>query len=245
MPLIKKYRAIADSDIPAAIARDTELITALAAHTNATDPHPAYLTQGEGDAKYRLNSTAFFNTTPFPLASIAGNSIAFSWNSVEAGYGTAELCNYAGLGGGDAFNFFRMPGYAATSPTISNRIARIDLNGGYIQTSDKRVKTDFSQAPGLNVILALSPQKYQHWECLGVDEKKSLKLGKNFKIKIGFVAQDLQKTLPEAVAETRSEEELYGIDYSVIVACAVKAIQELEAQVQEVRLQLQAISKSS
>ncbi|MEG4807926.1 hypothetical protein QUA82_09875 [Microcoleus sp. F8-D3] len=52
MPVIKKYRAIADADIPSSIARDNEVTAAMTAHTVATDPHPTYLTQSEGDARY-------------------------------------------------------------------------------------------------------------------------------------------------------------------------------------------------
>lgn len=172
---------------------------------------------------------------PLPTASLGGNSFATSWNSVQLGQGIAELCNYAGLGGGDAFNFFRMPGNADAVPTLTNRVSRIDINGAYVQTSDSRVKSGFLPAPGLSVILALLPQKYQHWECLGIDENKTLKLGKTFKNKIGFVAQDVQKILPEAVPITGSEEELYGIDYSQFIPVLVQAIQELEGQVKELR----------
>ncbi|MEG4328294.1 hypothetical protein [Microcoleus sp. herbarium5] len=40
--------------IPDEIARDTEVTAAIAAHTNATNPHPQaqYLTQSQGDARY-------------------------------------------------------------------------------------------------------------------------------------------------------------------------------------------------
>lgn len=44
--------ALTDSDIPAAIARDTEFQVADAAHIAAADPHPIYLTPAEGDARY-------------------------------------------------------------------------------------------------------------------------------------------------------------------------------------------------
>ncbi|MEG4842476.1 tail fiber domain-containing protein, partial [Microcoleus sp. B9-D4] len=233
--------ALTDADIPAAIARDTEVTTAVNNHVAATNPHAQYLTQTEGDGRYRLASTTFF-AAPLPTASVAGNSIAFSWNSVQSGLGIAELCNYAGLGGGDAFNFFRMPGSANSTPTLSNRVSRIDITGGYIQTSDRKVKSDFSPAPGLSAILALLPQKYKHWECTGFDTEKRIKLGKHFASKVGFVAQEVQKVLPEAVAATKSKEELYGIDYSCIVACVVRALQELHEQVSELRDQLDKIA---
>ncbi|MEG4944631.1 hypothetical protein, partial [Microcoleus sp. F4-D5] len=123
--------ALTDADIPSVIARDSEVTAAINAHLAAADPHAQYLLQSEGDARYRQSSTAFFATAPLPTANVAGNSIAFSWNSVEQGLGIAELCNYAGLGGGDAFNFFRLPGNSVSTPTLSNRVARIDISGAY------------------------------------------------------------------------------------------------------------------
>lgn len=45
MPIIKKYRAIVDSDIPTAIARDAEVAAAIASHAAAVDPHPSLWSQ--------------------------------------------------------------------------------------------------------------------------------------------------------------------------------------------------------
>jgi hypothetical protein len=43
---------IADSDIPAAIARDNEVTAAIDTHVLAADPHTQYATQARGDARY-------------------------------------------------------------------------------------------------------------------------------------------------------------------------------------------------
>jgi hypothetical protein len=199
-----------------------------------------------GNVSYRILHEGIANTAkaPLPTASVAGNSVVLSWNSVQPGQGIGELCNYAGLGGGDTLNFFRMPGNADATPTISNRVSRIDIGGAYIATSDERVKSDFSEPGGLEIILKLSPQKYKHWNCLGFDEKnKTLKLGKSYTEKIGFLAQSVQKVLPEAVSTPLSEQELYGIDYNCILACAVRAIQEQQHEITKLQAQLQAISK--
>ncbi|MEG4066248.1 hypothetical protein QUA42_02650 [Microcoleus sp. Pol11C2] len=55
MPL---HNPITEPQVPQAIARDTEATAAAAAataaHEAATDPHPQYLTQTEGDARYQL-----------------------------------------------------------------------------------------------------------------------------------------------------------------------------------------------
>ena len=233
--------ALTNSDIPAAIARDAEVTAAMNAHLAASDPHSQYLLPSEGDARYRLSSTAFFTAAPLPPGSVAGNSIAISWNSVQGGLGIAELCNYAGLGGGDAFNFFRMPGSDILSPSLSHRVARIDISGGYIPTSDERLKSNFSPAPGLETLMALTPLRYTHWGCAGFDEEtQTLKLGNFFTRKLGFLAQDVQKVIPEAVSIPSSSEELWGIDYNCILACAIRSIQELKQEVDELRSQLKA-----
>ncbi|MDB9514761.1 hypothetical protein PN499_26510 [Kamptonema animale CS-326] len=43
--------------IPDEIARDTEVASAIATHLATTDPHPGYLTQTEGDGRYRQTAT--------------------------------------------------------------------------------------------------------------------------------------------------------------------------------------------
>jgi len=179
---------------------------------------------------------------PLPSAAIAGNSFACSWNSVQPGLGIAELCNYAGTGGGPAaFDFFRLPGGADAAPTISNRVASISVTGAYSQTSDRRVKSDFRPAPGLAILMRLEPLGYKHWNCIGFDKTiKKLELGETFIEKWGFVAQDVKNVLPEAVSQPQSEEELYGIDYNCLLTCAIKSIQELCSRVVELEKQIQS-----
>ncbi|WP_293341080.1 tail fiber domain-containing protein [Microcoleus sp. CAWBG58] len=236
--------ALTDADIPSTIARDSEVTAAVNAHLAAADPHAQYLLQSEGDARYRRSSSPLLTSAPFPTANVAGNSNALSWNSVEPGLGIAEFCNYSGLGGGDAFNFFRLPGNAVSPPTLANRVARIDVSGAYIQTSDKRVKKNHLPSPGLATILSLSPKKYQHYECVNFNLKdKKFELGEKFVNKIGFFAQEVSQVIPEAVSGTGADGELYGIDYSCIVACLVKAVQEQQAQISKLDSQLKSSSK--
>jgi hypothetical protein len=238
---------IADSDLPGSIARDIEITVAMAEHIQATDPHAVYLTKGEANNIYFRSGThiPFFARAAMSaaIAPAAVNSIGLSWNSVQPGQGIGELCNYAGGGAGDAFNFFRLPSTPTAGPVLANRIARIDINGAYIQVSDARLKSNFLPAPGLESLMLLMPKRYVHRECLGCDEddKKVLKVGKSHTKKIGFVAQEVRKVLPEAVPATMADEELYGIDYSCIVACAVQAIKDLKAEVAELRAQVQSI----
>jgi hypothetical protein len=234
---------ITEPQIPGAIARDTETAAAIAGHEAKTNPHSAakYLTQEAADARYRLNSTSapIFTAAPLPTANIAGNTLGFGWNSVQSGQGIAELCNYSGTGGGDAFNFFRLPGNPVSSPSLSNRVARIDISGAYVQTSDKRLKSNFHPAPGLETLMRLTPLKYTHWGCVGFDQKnKTLKIGEFAIDKLGFFAQDVQKVIPEAVSIPSSPEEIWGIDYNCILACAVQSIKELKAKIDELKAKI-------
>jgi hypothetical protein len=52
MLLRRAQPPIADSDLPASIARDAEYLAADKAHIDATDPHLQYPTQERGDARY-------------------------------------------------------------------------------------------------------------------------------------------------------------------------------------------------
>ena len=46
---------------------------------------------------------------------------------------------------------------------------------------------------------------------------------------IGFIAQEIKAVINEAVADTDSEEQWYGLDKSELVPVLVKAIQEQQA----------------
>jgi hypothetical protein len=56
------FGGILDADLPASIARDSEVTAAVAAHEAAGDPHPVYLTQTEGDARYSQYSSGSFSS---------------------------------------------------------------------------------------------------------------------------------------------------------------------------------------
>jgi hypothetical protein len=58
MGVKRAARILTDADIPGAITRDAETTAAVAAHAAATDPHPVYLTQAEGDGRYRQSAGA-------------------------------------------------------------------------------------------------------------------------------------------------------------------------------------------
>lgn len=58
MPITDLSSIIPESQIDPAIARDTETDAAMAAHLAAADSHPIYLTEAEGDGRYRRTAVA-------------------------------------------------------------------------------------------------------------------------------------------------------------------------------------------
>jgi len=171
-----------------------------------------------------------------PPATIGANSSAVGHSST----GTTDFCNYPGTNTGDAYHFYRLPGNTAGVPGPGNRISRIDATGTYFQISDRRVKTSFAPAPGLDVIRQLEPLTYKHWEVLGHDINEKFKLGK-FWNKIGFIAQDVGRILPQAVTAPDSESDFHSLDYNCLLTCAIQAIKELEQRIVELE---QPISKA-
>ena len=49
----------------------------------------------------------------------------------------------------------------------------------------------------------------------------------------GFIAQEVQKILPDLITGTESEDDYLGLDYNGLLAIAVKAIQELNTKLQD------------
>jgi len=117
-----------------------------------------------------------------------------------------------------------------------------------VTVSDRRSKSNINELKyGLNEIMKLKPVSF--------DYKKQLQRQKEYnaprelvKQKLGFIAQDLVGVLPEVVkthdwkvTDEKSktveykENNMYGVMYSDIVPVTVKAIQEQQAQIEELK----------
>ena len=56
----------------------------------------------------------------------------------------------------------------------------------------------------------------------------------------GFIAQELVEVAPEAVSQGETEEDTWGVDPSKLVPVLVKAIQEQQEQIDELRALIEA-----
>ena len=96
--------------------------------------------------------------------------------------------------------------------------------GGIYTASDKRLKKNVADISyGLNDIMKLNVLQYNY----NSDED-------NAKKSLGFFAQDLNAVIPELVLYQKDADQ-YSINYAGMSVVAVKAIQEQQVQIEEVK----------
>jgi hypothetical protein len=89
----------------------------------------------------------------------------------------------------------------------------------YLTSSDYRLKQDFKDYNGLNLISKIKTYDYE----LKCDNSRMY----------GVKAHELQEVIPYAVNGEKDGKEMQSVDYSKIVPILVKSIQELEARIKQ------------
>jgi trimeric autotransporter adhesin len=125
-----------------------------------------------------------------------------------------------------------------TLPDINNfytlgsntfRWKEIWTNAGTINTSDARLKTNITTLPyGLQQVLQMKPVQY-NW-----------KTNPTADLQIGFLAQDIKEIIPEAVV-TPTNGAPMGMKYTELIPVLVKAIQEQQKQIDDLKKENAAI----
>jgi hypothetical protein len=103
-------------------------------------------------------------------------------------------------------------------------VGAITTNGSatsYTTASDYRLKQDLKEYNGLDLISKIKTYDYQ-WKS---DNTRSF----------GVIAHELKEIIPQAVNGEKDGKEMQGVDYSKIVPILVKAIQEQQAQIEELK----------
>ncbi len=108
-------------------------------------------------------------------------------------------------------------------------VGHFDLGtGAYSATSDARVKKNITSLDTLLCkVASLRPKSY-HYIWQPESNQRS----------IGFLAQDVLEIFPEAVSYDQSEDQ-YSINYDIFGVIAIKAIQELDEELQQVKNRLE------
>lgn len=141
--------------------------------------------------------------------------------------------------------------YPGTNGTLDlgnefNRWGTVYAVNGMINTSDEREKTNIQNIKyGLNDVMKLRPVSFE-W-------KKNREAG----TKLGLIAQELKEVVSEVVvtgnrtlatesAETpNAQESRYGVYYSDLIPVLIKAIQEQQQMIADLRKELDDIKKQS
>ena len=119
-----------------------------------------------------------------------------------------------GAGNGHEFYVFRRNSTQIGSIVMSNTDGVT-----YSTSSDARLKNVLGEAKGLEIVNKLNPVNFE-WK-----ESK--------KIQDGLIAQEVEELIPHAVAV--SEEGHYSMDYSQVVTPLIKAIQEQQKEIEELK----------
>jgi hypothetical protein len=126
-------------------------------------------------------------------------------------------------------------GYNASSPTYalqlqnnsSNLLGR-GLAYSWTTYSDGRLKTDQKTLDyGLKEVMQLQPKSYDHHSSETLEDGTFIMVGSQKTHTFGFIAQELNKVIPEAVYVPEDESKtLWAIDYEKLIPVLTKAMQE-------------------
>ena len=114
--------------------------------------------------------------------------------------------------------YFQVFGYKSTT------VGSIQTNGtttSYNITSDQRLKTNIVDAPAGNI---------DYIKVRSFDWKSD-----NSHVEYGFIAQELIEAAPYAVTKGITEEDMLSVDYSKLVPMMIKEIQDLKAEVTQLK----------
>jgi hypothetical protein len=104
--------------------------------------------------------------------------------------------------------------------------------GAWINASDRRLKESIKPLDyGLQQVLELQPVRYTFKKEPGVE-------------RVGFVAQDVRSVVPEVVTGTEGDiekGETLGVGYAELVPVLVKAIQEQQKTIEELKARIEAL----
>ncbi len=127
------------------------------------------------------------------------------------------------------------------------RFLEVHAQNGTIQTSDARLKKNINSIDyGLNTLMKMRPVSYD-W-----------KDGRNNAPQIGFLAQEMEKLVPEVVVHKKIDieaerargkdvshlqEDIYGMNYANLIPVLVKSIQEQQTIIEKLQTELNQIKQ--
>jgi len=135
--------------------------------------------------------------------------------------------------------------YNTASPALVIKQTGIVVNGT-TYASDRRVKTDIKEIEyGLETIIKLHPVSYNKHVIDGDFNNGDFTLGASF-AEVGLIAQDVYEVVPEVVSKPEDEtKELWGVDYAKLTPILIKAVQEQQKEIEELRAIVKELQEKS
>ena len=112
--------------------------------------------------------------------------------------------------------------------TIVGSVSVSDDATAFNTSSDGRLKDVTGEAKGLEVIKKLNPVSF-NWKSSGKSAQ-------------GMIAQEVLEVMPECVSKGE-ENDYYQMDYSKLVTPLIKAVQEQQEQIEELKQQINKLKK--
>lgn len=116
--------------------------------------------------------------------------------------------------------------------------------GAWTNVSDARLKTNIVPLTGALALVEQIQGVRFNWKPAA---DRSIGTTMNLPVEaaqIGFVAQDLEKVVPEAVTRPQTVTDTYGVQEGTLVPLLVEAIKEQQAEIQQLRALLAQIAAS-
>jgi len=188
-------------------------------------------TQG-GNGKLGINSA----DPQYPLEIVETNNGLFSRGLVLIdalnGYVNWEIASSVPVGGGTPFLGMRYNDNA--------RVSISSTNGAYTSISDSRAKKNIEPINSvLDKLMQLKPVRYNMKDDLATDQPS-----------LGFIAQEVRSQFPELVSVRRDMKkdgteipDLHLLNYSGFGVIAIRAIQEQQKEIEDLKQQNQHLAK--
>ncbi len=186
------------------------------------------------DAAFTITEASARNIVNFTNSANSRTAYINQWGDIYTDSAGALYAGKVGIAGATIED-----NYALELPNDPTKKAK---GNAWETGSDSRVKTN--QQPigyGLAQVLKLQPKKYIHHSSTFKNGK--LILGKGIDT-IGLIAQETYEIVPEAVSRPADESKgIWSMDYNKLVPVLVKAIQEQQAQIDELKKKVAELSK--
>jgi hypothetical protein len=142
--------------------------------------------------------------------------------------------NYWAVGADDADNFFKIHGSTTSMPIINNistgafltvnQSGTLTMTGDVVAYSDERLKENVQTIDSaLDKVLSMRGVYYNR---IDLEDKRR---------KVGVIAQEVEKVLPEVVSKYSEDNDTRAVDYGKMVGVLIEAIKEQQKQIEELK----------